>query len=125
MASLISIFWYQKYISLMLYWNFTSRNRRKIPPKMRPEVVICDFCYNNTFILLHTCFQCVLLHEAVLSSHSLSYFKIIVHFYVSSNVTGLHFSAKKAKNHVLASIKNCFKLNPNVVHLHCTMHCTN
>ena len=30
--SLISIFWYQKYISLILYWNFTSKNRQKIPP---------------------------------------------------------------------------------------------
>ena len=35
--SLISIFWYQKYISLMLYWNFTSQNRRKITPKMRRQ----------------------------------------------------------------------------------------
>jgi hypothetical protein len=80
--SLTSIIWYQKYISPMLHWNFTSQNRRKIGPKMRPEVVICDFSYHSTLIMLHTCFQCVLLNEVVLSSHSLRYSKIIVHFYV-------------------------------------------
>ena len=104
--SLISIFWYQKYISLILYWNFTSQNRRKIPPKMRPEVVIWNFCFHDTLILLHTCFQCVLLNEAGHSRQSLRYFMIIVHFYVSSSVTGLHFGVKKAKNHVLLNLEH-------------------
>ena len=90
----------------MLHWNFTSQNRRKIWPKMRPEVVICDFSYHRTLIMLHTCFQCVLLNEAVLSSHSLRYSRIIVHFYVRSNLTGLHFGAKKAKNHVLWNLQH-------------------
>jgi hypothetical protein len=103
---LISMFWYHKYISLMLHWNFTSQNRRKIGPKMRPEVVICDFSYHSTFIMLHTYFQCVLLNETVLSSHSLRYSRIIVHFYVRSNLTGLHFGAKKAKIHVLWNLQH-------------------
>jgi hypothetical protein len=91
-------------------------------PKMRPEVVICDFSYHITCVMLHTCFQCVLLNEAVLSSHSLRYSRIIVHFYVRSNVTGLHFGAETSQ-------KSCFvefsalktvSIGPNVVYLYCT-----
>ena len=91
------------HVVLELYKPKQMKNSTK---NEAPEVVICDFCYNNTFILLHTCFQCVLLSEAGHSRQSLSYFKIIVHFYVSSNITGLHFGAKKAKNHVLWDLKH-------------------
>ena len=56
LVSWIFIFWYQNYVSLMLHWNFTSQNRLKIWPKMRPKVVIYDFSYHSTFIMLHSCF---------------------------------------------------------------------
>jgi len=69
---------------------------------MRPEVVICDFSYHSTLIMLHTCFQCVLLNEVVLSSHSLRYSgRLLCNFtFIKTSPVSI-LVPKKAKNHVL------------------------